>query len=256
MNNCFVIQPFDKGNFDNRYNDTFKPAIEKANLFPYRIDQDDSVRIPIEDIEKGISDSSICFAEITTGNPNVWYELGYAFARNKDVVMVCSEERGGKFPFDIQHRQVIVYKTGSKSDYEQLEEKVTKKIVAFLEKSKKVEKLQSSPVVETEGLKSHEIALLIIMAQSQFTSLDSVTIPHLKTEMNKAGYTDIATGVGIRTLIKKNFIYVDTEVDRFGEGYPYQVARVSDEGEDWILNNQDQLIFRTEDKKQDDELTF
>ena len=69
-------------------------------------------------------ESSMCFAEITTDNPNVWYELGFAFACKKDVVMVCSEERTGKFPFDIQHRQVITYKTSSKSDFETLEETI------------------------------------------------------------------------------------------------------------------------------------
>jgi hypothetical protein len=118
MEKCFVIQPFDNDKFDKRFEDIFKPAIEKSGFEAYRIDKDLSVRIPIDEIEKNISESHICFAEITSDNPNVWYELGYAFACDKDVVMVCSEERTGKFPFDIQHRHIITYKTGSKSDLE------------------------------------------------------------------------------------------------------------------------------------------
>ena len=116
MSKCFVIQPFDKGKFDTRYIDIFEPAIRKAEFEPYRIDNDLSVRVPIDEIEKGISESSICFAEITTDNPNVWYELGFAFACDKDVIMVCSDERQGKFPFDIQHRHIITYKTNSTGD--------------------------------------------------------------------------------------------------------------------------------------------
>ena len=54
METCFVIQPFDKGNFDDRYKDTFEPAIKEADLEPYRVDKDFSVRIPIDTIEENI----------------------------------------------------------------------------------------------------------------------------------------------------------------------------------------------------------
>ena len=74
MKKCFVIQPFDNGTFDKRYTDIFEPAIKKASFEPYRIDKDLSVRIPIDEIEKGITDSEICFAEITTDNPNVKFQ--------------------------------------------------------------------------------------------------------------------------------------------------------------------------------------
>ena len=75
---CFVIQPFDKGKFDKRFRDVFKPAIEAAELEPYRVDRDPGVSIPIEEIESSIANSAICLADITTDNPNVWFELGYA----------------------------------------------------------------------------------------------------------------------------------------------------------------------------------
>ena len=78
MNKCFVIQPFDNNKYDKRFVDIFKPAIENFGLEAYRIDKDLSVRIPIDEIERNITESQICFAEITTDNPNVWYELGFA----------------------------------------------------------------------------------------------------------------------------------------------------------------------------------
>ncbi len=132
MEKCFVIQPFDNDKFDKEFVEIFEPAIRKADFSAYRVDKDLSVRIPIYEIEKVISESAICFAEITTDNPNVWYELGYAFACGKDVVMVCSDERQGKFPFDIRHRQVILYNTSSPSDFTTLGDTITKKIQAFL----------------------------------------------------------------------------------------------------------------------------
>jgi hypothetical protein len=64
MERCFVIQPFDKGRFDKRYEDVLAPAIRKAELEPYRVDRDPSTSIPIEDIKAGIEASEACLAEI------------------------------------------------------------------------------------------------------------------------------------------------------------------------------------------------
>ena len=89
MPRCFVIQPFDSGKFDKRFEDVYKPAIEAAGLEAYRVDQDISVEVPIEAIEAGIRSAAVCLADITTDNPNVWYELGYAFASGRLVIMIA-----------------------------------------------------------------------------------------------------------------------------------------------------------------------
>ena len=124
MNKCFVIQPFDGGKFDKRYYDIFKPAIEECNLEAYRVDKDINSEIPIDDIDNNIKLSDMCLADITLDNPNVWFELGLAIAYNKDVVLVCSNERVGKFPFDVQHRKIINYSNESASDYEKLKNEI------------------------------------------------------------------------------------------------------------------------------------
>jgi hypothetical protein len=105
MGRCFVIQPFDKGPFDRRYEDVLSPAIKNADLEPYRVDQDPSVSIPIDSIEIGIQGSNVCLADITLDNPNVWFEVGYAIAANKEVVF--SEDRKTPFPFDVQHHNEV-----------------------------------------------------------------------------------------------------------------------------------------------------
>jgi hypothetical protein len=243
MEKCFVIQPFDNDKFDRRYLETFKPGIEKAGLEPYRIDKDFSVRIPIDDIEKGISECVVCFADITLDNPNVWYELGYAFACKKDIIMVCADERTGNYPFDIQHRQIIKYKAASKSDFETLEDSITKKILALLHNSKTVRNLNSIPVIETEGLKGHEVAILIILTENQLTSEESIAVYNLKSLMNQAGYTDVATSVGIKTLVKQGLITTFMLSDNYNNE-PYAATRLTEAGENWVMSNQDQLVFR------------
>jgi hypothetical protein len=259
MKTCFVIQPFDKDKFDKRYNDIFEPAINKAGYQSYRVDKDNSVTIPIEDIEKNIRESDICFAEISTDNPNVWYELGYAFACKKNVIIVCSEERTNKFPFDIQHRFIITYKTGSLSDFNDLSQKITNKIIATEHKNKTVETLQQIPVQETKGLKSHEIALLILLMENTISKDDYISIYTLKSQMNKSGYTDVATNVGIRILEKIKLIETFMQQDNWNNGQEFIACKLTENGENWVLENQDKLEFRFDasiDENEENDLPF
>ena len=51
MPTCFEIQPFDGGKYDKRFADIYVPAIEAAELTPYRVDKDPNVDVPVESIE-------------------------------------------------------------------------------------------------------------------------------------------------------------------------------------------------------------
>lgn len=250
MDTCFVIQPFDKDKFDKRYTDIFEPAIKSAGLEPYRVDRDPSVRIPIEHIEDGIKKSAICFAELTSDNPNVWYELGYAFAMDKDVVMVTEERQ--KFPFDIQHRQIINYKTSSKSDFEVLETNITDKIKALLQKRVNVRRIIDTPVMESEGLKQHEVAMMLILLENQVTEEDSVTVFRLQRDMESAGFTRAASNLAFRQLRLKGFI---EQLTQYGdhEDEEYVAFRITSKGEVWILNNEDKVAFRHKSNDQSDQ---
>lgn len=256
MEKCFVIQPFDEDKFDKRFKDIFEPAIKASELEPYRVDGDPSVRVPIDSIEKNIKESKICFADITSDNPNVWYELGFAFAREKDVVMVCSEERKGNLPFDIGHRQIIKYRTRSTSDYKTLETQITQKLNAYKNTSKLVEKLNASPVVETKGLKSHEVAILILIAENQYTDDDFIAIYNLKDEMKKSGFTNIATNVGVKVLKKGNLIEISTEIDEWHNNEKFSVCKLTEYGNNWIIDNQDKLVFNKDNSTADDDIPF
>lgn len=113
MPRCFVIQPFDGGKFDKRFDDVFAPAITAAGLEPYRVDRDPSVIVPITEIHHGIATASACLADITTDNPNVWFELGVAVASQRMAVVVCAKDRPSRPPFDVQHLNIINYDTDS-----------------------------------------------------------------------------------------------------------------------------------------------
>ena len=86
----------------------FKLAIEKTKLLPVRADAEIfAIGKIIDQIWRGINAAKVLVAELSTRNPNVFYELGLAHALHKPVVLVSSNEPD--VPFDLQHIRVIYY---------------------------------------------------------------------------------------------------------------------------------------------------
>jgi hypothetical protein len=104
---CFVMQPF-AGTLGTYYETVYKPAIEQAGLEPVRAD--DSIfgagKI-IDQIWRGIHGAKVLIAELTTKNPNVFYELGLAHALRKPVILISSTD--DDVPFDLRHLRYIKY---------------------------------------------------------------------------------------------------------------------------------------------------
>jgi len=250
MKKCFVMQPFDGGTYDKRYESVFKPAIVAANLEPYRVDHDAAVSIPIVDIENGIRNANICFAEITTDNPNVWFELGFAFAVPREVVMVSSDERKTKYPFDVQHRSIIKYNTTAPQDFDALRGKITERLKAVLMKNEEIGRVASlSPVKDTEGLTQHELVGLVTVMQNSFLTGDGVAVTHrIKEDMNTAGFTDIAVSIALKTLSLKGMVQSSTWNDE-RDGSPYLVYKTTEKGEQWLIANQDKLVLKENVKR-------
>jgi nucleoside 2-deoxyribosyltransferase len=239
---CFVIQPFDGATYDKRYHDVFGPAIEAADLEPYRVDLDPSASVPIEQIESGIRRADICFAEISSDNPNVWFELGYAIASNKAVVMVCAEDRRTRFPFDVQHRAIIKYKTESTSDFSSLGSRITERLKATLKKQLDIGSAAAlSPLKETEGLSPHEVVGLVTIAESTDAPDDWIAAHSVRQDMQRAGYTAIAVTLALRSLLRKSMVEVRTDQDYNGNEFVAYAA--TDRGIEWLENHQDQLVL-------------
>ncbi|MFO0582040.1 MAG: hypothetical protein U0229_07210 [Anaeromyxobacter sp.] len=245
MPTCFVIQPFDGGKFDKRFNDVYAPAVKAADLDAYRVDRDPSVSIPIESIEKGIRDAAVCLAEITLDNPNVWFELGFALACGKEVIPICSKEREGRFPFDIQHRNVITYMTESGSDFEQLQKRITERLRAAMKKGRDLDKLAETPLRGSEGLKPHEIACLAVVMQNTSTPGIGVFPYTITNDMQRAGFTALAANLALHSLLKKGMVAIFEGRDERGEHFTGYEIRPP--GHDWLEANQDALDLREGD---------
>lgn len=104
---CFVMQPFG-GHLGTYYESIFKPAIEQAGLTAVRADDDIFATGKIMDqVWRGIRQATVLVAELTSKNPNVFYELGLAHALEKPVILVSSNQED--VPFDLRHIRAIFY---------------------------------------------------------------------------------------------------------------------------------------------------
>ncbi|MCU0303837.1 MAG: nucleoside 2-deoxyribosyltransferase [Thermoanaerobaculales bacterium] len=239
-----MIQPFDSGKFDKRFDDVFAPAIKEAGLEAYRVDRDPNVEVPIEAIEDGIKNAAICLADITTDNPNVWYELGYAFASGRPVVMVCSEERTThRYPFDIQHRTVLNYSVEAPSDFERLRAQLSEKLMALLSKKEALRQIvESEQVAPTHGLSQPELVVLAILAGDTGLPGSSSPLYSLKRSAERSGLTSIGFSLAFRRLLSKGLIETIDTMDEHGESY--EAARLTDHGWHWVERNESLFVLK------------
>ena len=128
---CFVMQPFAPP-YGDYYAALFEPAIEQAGLEAIRADADIfSTGKIMDQIWRGIHDADVLVAELTTRNPNVFYELGLAHALGKPVILVAAREED--VPFDLKHIRVIYYDTDDPFWGQKLIDKVADNIRSALE---------------------------------------------------------------------------------------------------------------------------
>ena len=206
MPTCFVIQPFDSGKFDKRYKETFAPAIIEAGFEPYRVDEDRRADVLITSIEDGIRSAAVCLADITTDNPNVWFELGFAFAANRPVVMVCSTERTPKYPFDIQHRVVTSYKTEAQSDFKALSAEIVERLRAVAARGQTLQQIaQDEPLTPVSGLSPIELTMLAVAAGAALPQR-GFGLWSIKNDAEKLGLSDVGISLALRRLWQKQFL--------------------------------------------------
>lgn len=246
MQTCFVIQPFDRGKYDKRYEGVFKPAIEAAGLRSYRVDHDTSVEVPITSIEDGIRNAALCLADISEDNANIWFELGYALALGKPVVMVCSSERG-KFPFDIQHRTVIVYKSEGPKDFDDLRAEITARIEARLTKGEMMQQVADAQLVaEVKGVSNPEVVVVAAIAAESSKPGDAAPVGQVRLAVERQGLTAMAYQLGLRRLQVRGF--VEERLVNYEDGM-FDAVVLTDSAWDWIDENESLFKLKKPKKK-------
>jgi len=102
----FVLIPFDPA-FDDIYKFGIKGAAQDIGAYAERLDEQIFTEGMLDRIFNQISKADVIIADVTGRNPNVFYEVGYAHALGKVVLLLT--QNSDDIPFDLKHRQHIVY---------------------------------------------------------------------------------------------------------------------------------------------------
>jgi hypothetical protein len=103
---AFVVMDF-SGEYDELYADVIQKACESQELDVKRADERYGPGLIIADIINDLNESKLVIAEISPPNPNVFFEVGYAYAVNKPVILLAL--KGTKLPFDVSPFRTLFY---------------------------------------------------------------------------------------------------------------------------------------------------
>ncbi len=105
---AFVLMPF-APEFDAIYEKLIVGALAQAGFEAFRADNIKSQSNIMRDIIGAIASSDLVLADLTSSNPNVYYELGIAHGLQRPVVLLTQEI--SELPFDLKSYRVIGYGT-------------------------------------------------------------------------------------------------------------------------------------------------
>jgi len=103
---AFVLMPFDE-EFDKTFHDLITPALEQAGYEVQRADSIDDQQNILKDVVRGIAEADLVVADLTSANPNVFYELGISHAMRKPTVLLTQSIED--VPFDLKSYRMIRY---------------------------------------------------------------------------------------------------------------------------------------------------
>jgi len=113
--NVFVMMPFSNG-FDDvheaiksSFENIGKEIAQEINCI--RLDDIKGPGRITDDLIEEIFNSNICVADITGSNPNVLWEVGYAMAFKKPLILL-SQDAPNNIPFDLRAFRTIFYEQG------------------------------------------------------------------------------------------------------------------------------------------------
>lgn len=112
----FVAMPFDE-KMDDVFHYGIQGAVKTSGFLCERADLSSFTGDILQWVKRRIKDASIVIADLTTANPNVYLEVGYAWGCGKPTILLSQDTDDLKF--DVKSQRCLVYK-----NIKQLEEKL------------------------------------------------------------------------------------------------------------------------------------
>jgi hypothetical protein len=132
---AFVLMPFAE-QFDDIYKDHIEPTVEKYIDF-FDCMRADEIYEPneiMESIWESLVTCEVVISDLTSKNPNVFYETGIAHTLGKPTILLS--QTIDDVPFDLRHLNVILYDPSYRGCLK-LRKDLTKALNVVLEKYKK-----------------------------------------------------------------------------------------------------------------------
>jgi len=104
----FVAMPF-KDEFNDEWEISIQEAAHSLNILCERIDKSAFIGDIAAEIKRRIEQYDGLIALLNGANPNVFLELGYAWAKHKPTVLLAKD--GQELPFDVKGQRCIFYKS-------------------------------------------------------------------------------------------------------------------------------------------------
>jgi hypothetical protein len=102
--------------FDDRFHYGIQKSVEAAGFLCARADLISFVARVLDWVPERITTASLVVADLTTVNPNVYLEVGYAWLCKVPIVLLVSETTDLKF--GVRGQRCIVYCTARRIAYE------------------------------------------------------------------------------------------------------------------------------------------
>ena len=238
---CFVIQRFDNGVYDQRYVETFAPAIANGGATPVRADEVLGTKPVVEKIEQGLRSSDVAFAEISEDNANVFLELGYALALGIPTVIVCDKSKRNSLPFDIAHRPVNFYKTDTSSGFDKISKEVTNAISAAIIESRSAANfeidIKNTPTkIDEDDVKS--ICLLILLDRS-LRSPSGSPLWDIQKDAAPLGLSERMVSLAITSLLDDNLIKSFSQENAYDE---FLTFALTEHGQKYVLRSYKEMM--------------
>jgi O-acetyl-ADP-ribose deacetylase (regulator of RNase III) len=129
---CFVIMPFGKKkdidgcevDFDYVYHELIYKAVRDLGVDCERCDEIIDTGSIHKKMFRGIFDADVSVVDITSLNPNVFYELGVRHALHKHVTLVIRRNSNAPVPFNVNGLNILGYDIDSEDQLESSRKKI------------------------------------------------------------------------------------------------------------------------------------
>jgi hypothetical protein len=123
---AFVVMPFNP-DLDFLFRDGIVPAVLECGLEPYRVDREEFEETISEVILDKIRTSRIVLGDLTFERPNCYFEIGYAMAIQKPLILSAREDHDPRRPlrniddpkvhFDLDAHKITFWNPGNVNEF-------------------------------------------------------------------------------------------------------------------------------------------